>query len=428
MKLKIFQSDKGDCLLLSAGTGDEATHVLVDGGMRASYTAHVAETISKLPKLDVVYVSHIDQDHISGVLQMVDDAFDWEVFQMRADRGEDAPRPKSFRPPKIGGVWHNAFRDQVDANDGDVADFLIASSNVASASLDPVLQQMATEHANLAASIPEAIQLSARIGVKQLGIKVNQGKGKLLMARKAQKPIAVGPMKFTILAPFPEDLQILRERWNTWLKTQEGRAKVKKMRAKATADSKLISSADDVLAAALEQAATLGDRDQVTAPNLASLMVLVEENDDEILLTGDGHSSDILKGLEQVGRIEPGGSIHVKVLKVQHHGSEHNIDADFCRRVTADHYVFCGNGAYTNPELPVIQAIFDSRVGPKRSKDAPDTKFRFWFNSHSSISDVPKHRKHMAKIEALVDKLAKKSGGRLTGEFLTGSSFPAITI
>ncbi|HYO78673.1 MAG TPA: hypothetical protein VE010_19595, partial [Thermoanaerobaculia bacterium] len=210
---------------------------------------------------------------------------------------------------------------------------------------------------------------------------------------------------------------------------QTGEAKAKKLRAKAAADAKLIaSSADDLQAAVLAQAAKLGDRNEVTTPNLASLMMLVEENGREILLTGDGHSADILRGLEQVGRIEPGGSLHVNVLKVQHHGSEHNIDEEFCRRVSADHYIFCGNGAHTNPELPVIQAIFDSRIGPASSPNAPNTKFRFWFNSHSDVSDVAKNRTHMKKIEALAEKLASKSGGKFTAQFLKESSFPPITV
>lgn len=430
MKLKIFQSDKGDCLLLSSGSGRSATHVLVDGGMQASYREHVAEAISKLPKLDLVYVSHIDQDHISGVLQMIDDAFDWLVFDKRTAKGQDHPEPQSFRPPKIRGIWHNAFRDQIDLNAGDVEDLLIATSHIASAIDDGDWQRMAIEHEELASSIPEAIRLSARVGVKQLGLKINQGKGKLLMAREGQKPIKIGPMKFTILAPFEEDLNVLRKKWNKWLDIQKNKEHVKKLRAQAAADQKELAanSFDDVMDAMLAQAKTLGDRGEVTAPNLASLMLLVEENGKEILLTGDGHSADILKGLEQVGRIPSGGSLHVKVLKVQHHGSHHNIDKAFCDRVTADHYVFCGNGSDTNPELDVIQAIFDSRIGPKKSPNAPNTKFTFWFNSHGSVSTNAKRRKHMQAVEARAKKLTKQSGGKLTAKFLTDSSFPALTI
>lgn len=38
MKLTVFQSDKGDCLLLTSTTGNRPARVLVDGGMRASFS------------------------------------------------------------------------------------------------------------------------------------------------------------------------------------------------------------------------------------------------------------------------------------------------------------------------------------------------------------------------------------------------------
>ena len=95
MKIKVFQSDKGDCFLISnKPSGGKPFHMLVDGGMRDSYTKHVASALfdelklnnakkEKREKLNLVYVSHIDQDHISGVLQLFDDLKDWRIFDFR---------------------------------------------------------------------------------------------------------------------------------------------------------------------------------------------------------------------------------------------------------------------------------------------------------------------------------------------------------
>jgi beta-lactamase superfamily II metal-dependent hydrolase len=58
-----------------------------------------------------------------------------------------------------------------------------------------------------------------------------------------------------------------------------------------------------------------------------------------------------------------GKNLHVDVLKVQHHVAEFNIDEEFCRRITARHYVFCGNGEHENPDLDVVDAILNSRLG-----------------------------------------------------------------
>ena len=46
MKIRVFQSDKGDCLLLTSASGKN--RVLVDGGMSSSYTKHVAPALAKL--------------------------------------------------------------------------------------------------------------------------------------------------------------------------------------------------------------------------------------------------------------------------------------------------------------------------------------------------------------------------------------------
>ena len=88
MRLTAFQSDKGDCLLLTNTAG--TARVLVDGGMPVSYDAHVAAAMGKLQiakkALDIVYVSHIDQDHIGGVLKMLDDEAAWRVHEFQKDR------------------------------------------------------------------------------------------------------------------------------------------------------------------------------------------------------------------------------------------------------------------------------------------------------------------------------------------------------
>lgn len=427
MKLTIFQSQKGDCLLLSSGTGASATHVLVDGGMRASYREHVAKTIARLPHLDLVYVSHIDQDHISGVLQLIDDSFDWRLYNLRRAKGVAHPRPKSPEPPEIRGVWHNAFQDQLPKTPVAIEDLLIATANIAAGRED--LSEAALQNDNYATSIPEALQLSARIGIKQLGLKVNEGRGKLLMARKKQRAIEIGPMSFTILAPFQEDLNRLREEWKEWLDSKAGDKAVKRIRARSAEDAKAItaSSFDDIVEQMFVQAQKLGDPKSVTAPNLASLMVFVEENGKTILLTGDGVGDTILKGLESTGKVARGAPLHVDVLKVQHHGSKNNLDEAFAARVSADHYVFCGNGGHGNPHPGVVQFLFDSRVGDGRSPHAPNRKFHFWFNSHSSVTET-RFRKNMRELESHVAKLAKGSGGKLVAHFLQDSAFPPLRV
>jgi hypothetical protein len=248
-------------------------------------------------------------------------------------------------------------------------------------------------------------------------------------------------MRFHIIGPFPDDLRKLRADWNVWLKKNQ--PQVRTIRAQAKKDEAKFSAAeiDDLLLPQLAQAERLsellpldaaaapfklGQREKVTLPNLASLMFFVEEDNQTLMLTGDGHHTDILRGLKRINRLAESGGLHVNILKVQHHGSEHNLDEAFCRTITADHYVFCGNGEYENPDCRVLQAIADSRLGTSAqlsSNPQVGNHFKFWINSSATAKSNADAKKHMRKVEALVRKLAKGSKGKMSFSFLKGSSF-----
>jgi beta-lactamase superfamily II metal-dependent hydrolase len=74
-----------------------------------------------------------------------------------------------------------------------------------------------------------------------------------------------------------------------------------------------------------------------------------------MLLTGDGLADDILEGLKEAGLLKEGGTLHVNILKLPHHGSIRNVTEEFLRTVTADHYVISANGKYDNPDLDTLK-------------------------------------------------------------------------
>jgi hypothetical protein len=245
------------------------------------------------------------------------------------------------------------------------------------------------------------------------------------MVRDGQRPIRLGSVRLTVIGPFKEDLERFRKEWNTWL--GRNKKELARIDARMRGDEERLGMADaERLRAAMElRASELGDRSAVTAPNLASVMLLAEEAGKTILLTGDGHGDDVLRGLEHAGRVTAGGGLHVDVLKVQHHGAEHNIDPEFCRRISADNYVFCGNGKHQNPDLRALAAIIDSRLGSDRQRSrnpGADGAFKLWFNSNSGVVTGGAHT-HMQRVEKLVAERAAGSGGRMTASFLDDHSF-----
>jgi hypothetical protein len=420
VKLTIFYADKGDCLLL---TSKNKRSILCDGGIPSAFRDAVAPLLrARLPAggaLDVVYVSHIDEDHIGGVLGLLDNAFDWKVFHLHKQAGDTTFKaPTSPEPPAIKNLWHNAFHDLVPDNVGEIRDMLAANALALRLVNAGWARYAGAVSANLANSIPQALRVSRRAGTSQLNIPLNKpAAGRLMLVRTNGAAHKVGTMRLTTIGPAEADLEKLRDDWNTWLDDQKNAAALLKFRKETAEDEARLETAfppADALRL-LAAAKVLGDRKKVTPPNLASLMFLVEEDGRTILLTGDGHSDDVEAGLKRMGKLPDGAGLHVDVLKVPHHGSEHNTTPGFPKRVTADHYVFCGNGFSENPDVDVVKRYLSSRLGkPRERSPNPQTgqPFHFWFSATSGLVP-PKLKPHMRKVEKIVQQAAQASGGRL---------------
>jgi Metallo-beta-lactamase superfamily len=227
MKLTLLPSDKGDCLLLESPDG---TTILIDGGMSDSYTVHVRPFLAdwrnkqKRP-LDLVYVSHIDQDHIAGVLQLMNDIVDWRVYRHKREHGEDWDKPEFPEPPEVARLWHNGFHDLIGENVGEVASMLAARGAQLATSAVPELQKLGADYQAIAASVPEAIKLSRRVSANQLKIPLNKKFGGLLaMVRDPPDEIrlngAASPL-IKVIGPFEDDVRKFRDKWNDWLRANK---------------------------------------------------------------------------------------------------------------------------------------------------------------------------------------------------------------
>lgn len=432
MRVRVFQAGKGDCLLLESPAG---TRVLIDGGLAGAFRDHVAERLSDMQHLDLVVVSHIDQDHIAGILALMDDMVAWRVHDYHLSQGNTHhPRPESPEPPAVAGVWHNAFGEQIGKNAGDIGEHVVVNAqltgsagNYSAAANGNGLPPLAEVYRDLATSIREGLQLNRRLGSRQLGIPVNSPtNGTLMMVDNIANPITVGDLTFKVIGPFATDLKRLRREWNAWLRNNKKTLRELRKEARKNEDLLDFDEGAALRRALTILATTLGDRNRVTTPNLASLMLTAEVAGRTLLLTGDGHGDDILRGLRRRDFIRGSRGFHVDLLKVQHHGSEHNLDADFCRWVTADHYLFCSNGSHHNPDLAVLETIIDSRIGPTASDSrSPGVTrgFKFWFNSSEKVTTAS-NKEHMKKVEELVERRAGGSRGKMKYRFLRrGSTF-----
>ena len=420
MKVRVFQSDKGDCLLVTSRAG---ANVLVDGGMADAFIAHVQPFLGEMAaagkQLDLVYVSHIDQDHIAGVLKLLDHTMVWRVHDFRKAKGLSTKEPMVPRMPDVKAIWHNAFSMVIGETPSAAEDLLAQSSGLLALSSDDAWSNIAASHQELAYSISEAIRVSRRIAADQLSIPLNSAfAGRLILVREpAAVAMSVGGMDIRVVGPFAQDVENLKKEWNAWLR--QNKAMVASLRTKAKEDAAKIGQSSDSLASALDiYLKQLGDREAVTAPNLASVMLLVEEEGKRLLLTGDGHARDIVAGLEHHGVLTAGQPLHLDVLKFQHHGSEHNVNRAFCERVFADHYIFCGNGKHENPDLAAVKLLLDTNRELR-----PNAPYKLWFNSSQDQAPAGAPSNHMKALAQLVSGHAATSDGKVGFSFLEESRF-----
>jgi len=87
-------------------------------------------------------------------------------------------------------------------------------------------------------------------------------------------------------------------------------------------------------------------------------------------------------------------------------------------RVTADHYIFCGNGKHDDPDTRVVKLICESH-----RKVRPRDKFTLWFNCAPKVAPAGKPQAYMEEVKKEVDTQIAVSSGKIKAMYLDKSLF-----
>ncbi len=324
MRIHAIDAAEGDCLLLES----DGNFALIDGGIAGNYDAtlrpYLQRTVAPPGKLQAVVTSHIDADHITGVLDLFAD-----IERARADK---EPRD----PMQIADLWHNSFGTTLDTTKGALF-----------ANLQAMMSQAG--RANVAAlngSLSmRGIAQGARLQrlAAQLGIPVNAffGGRRITQEGALGQQWQFGSASLVVAGPTTANLAELQNDWIEWIE--------RNMDAFALGDREAMANADR------------------SVPNLSSIVLFGRTPDGDILLTGDARGDHILRGLEQSGSIPVGGQHHLRLLKVQHHGSDRNVARQFFERLPAEIYLLSANGKNGNPDQEVLAMIVDVAHASQRT-------------------------------------------------------------
>lgn len=313
--LESIKAKHGDCLLLHWGKSNSKADrkvALIDGGPDTVYEKFLKPRLKKLAtelgtdkvKFELTMVSHIDDDHINGVLALADDI----------ENGNNSPA-------KIGLLWHNSLegllKQKIDS--ATAAKATASLANIPVSSPDVWYQQVL-------ASVPQGQLLHAFAKRQGIHAKMNAPYQPLVMLSGKQKGATVAGLSLTVIGPAASEVEELRKKW-------------KELRDKSIT-------------------AAFADKSPY---NLSSIVVIAKFGGKRMLLTGDARGDLIVEGLK-AKKLLKNDAIHVDLFKVMHHGSRNNATKDFFKQVTADVYVISGdNKKFPNPHKEAMQWIADAR-------------------------------------------------------------------
>ena len=324
--LEALRAKFGDALILHSGTAKSPRLTVIDGGPSGVYNDALRPRLEELRAerrlgdrtpldIELLMVSHIDDDHVAGVLELAD------KLNERRESGQPLPW-------RIRRAWHNSFDDILDNDDLQVASTV---SVMSPASLGDFLGR---EGSLVLTSVKQGRELRKRL--EAFGLDGNPPFKGLVLAGGSAKTVTVGDLRLTVVGPRKAELKALQAKWNT-----EIAPILKKERSR-------------------ERLAEIAAYVDKSVHNLSSIVVLVASQGKRILLTGDGRGDHTLEGLK-AAKLLTKGKLKVDVLKLPHHGSSRNVDKDYFETIVAKHYVVSADGKYDNPDVETLEMISAAR-------------------------------------------------------------------
>jgi hypothetical protein len=323
--IEMLPAGHGDSLWIEYGEDPAKPHrILIDGGTGPTYDVLRAK-IDALPgdarRFELMAVTHIDADHIEGMVRLLQD----DALQM-----------------EFGDAWFNGWRHLPTPDFG-----------------------------------PEQGEILSALLLDK-GIPWNRATGDTAVCRMDGAPLPAfeleGGMRLTVLGPTPTQLADLQVVWKKELE-KEGLAPgstrdamdllFKSTRLHIPGVTYEVPAPLDVKA--LSQPDTDPDTSE---PNASSITLLAEYDGKSAILSGDCVAPVLAAGVAQLNQERGQDTMTVDAFKLPHHGSRRNVRADFLPMVKTSRYLFSSNGAYFNhPDREAVARVLLEAPGTDDPRD-----------------------------------------------------------
>ncbi|SFO75620.1 Metal-dependent hydrolase, beta-lactamase superfamily II [Chitinophaga sp. YR627] len=317
LKISFLEALNGDCILIKLMPSDAPyKNILIDGGVSATYNFRnsrgrtedgaLATLIDQLrlenQRIDLLVLTHIDDDHIDGILQ-------W--FKTDPDAHN-----------MIGEVWFNSGRL--------IAEYLQEQENTA---LNHIIN---LPNDSTDTSVQQGVVFGQYIGEKGIWRREIIIQGKDIEWHNA---------KFQFLSPNIVNLQKLLKFWKK-------------------DDPGLNTSRTSDYHHSIEYLITHDSfEEDEREPNGSSIAFIMHFEGRRYLFLGDSHPSVIEEGLRQ-RQITTQNPISVELVKLSHHGSKGNTNKELLSLIHSNHYIISTNGnIHGHPDKQLLARLIKEKVG-----------------------------------------------------------------
>lgn len=311
MKIKFLQAFNGDSIWISYIKGEEHVNILIDGGTSTTYSYKdkkdgkikpgdlkviIEELKTKNQKLDLVILTHIDDDHIDGFLKWF---------------SNDELAIQSIKE-----VWFNSGRT--------IKTYLN--------NFESEIESLKFKEKTSLTSVKQGVNFENYIKDKGVWDEKTISQGDV---------INWDIVSFQILSPSKEKLKKLLKEW--------------KNKVVESLDTSRKEDYKKTLKKLIEEDVFEEDNDPYNGSSIAFILTKDSTN---YLFLGDSHPSEIITELKKLKYNHDDNKLVVELFKVSHHGSKKNTSTELLNFIDTNKYVISTNGdLHYHPDKSTIGRI-----------------------------------------------------------------------
>ncbi|EGR2435112.1 TPA: MBL fold metallo-hydrolase [Vibrio cholerae] len=353
MRIKMYPAENGDAFLISS----DKTNILIDAGYARTFNSYIRQDLEEIASggacLNLVIVTHIDADHIGGIIRFL-------LLNIHSETNNIV---------SVEGIWHNSLRSLTSFNETELSPQDCEVINAINKRGHPKELNATSNYDEISARQGSTLASLIRAG----GYVWNDGDGSesVCINHVQHKRFQDGLVK--VLTPSRERLDGLVKLWKRDLRrygfvgsigsnlaiddafelnfeySREGQARGKK---RISAGRK--KNLEDVY------------KPDNSPTNASSIATVIELDGLRVLMLADACAEDVLKELLKMK--SQGESMMFDAIKISHHGSNYNTSPELLSTVDAPMYFISSNGSkHNHPDIELLQAIVDREASFTRT-------------------------------------------------------------